>query len=151
MKLVLACVCLILPVLAWHDGNHLLRMDRNLKKLIVEPTKERGLLVLGYMDSFVELFEYLIEKMVNLRHSAKEAAEFYINKRPEGPKFAKLPNNVYEKCEEVFEFNNETSLKFHTLVDLTHSLWGKFVKEYRILENTKTNQSEEQIILGPGP
>lgn len=151
MNLILGVLCLILPVLTWHDGNQLLKMDRILNKLITEPTKERGLLVLGYMDTFVELLEYLIEKMMDLRDSAKEAAIYFFDKRPDGPKFAELPEEVYQKCEQVFEFNNETSSKFDALIDLTHSLWDKFVDEYHVLKNTKTNQSEEQIIFGDGP
>lgn len=142
---------LVLPVLAWHDGNHLLRMDRNIKKLITEPKKEQALLVLGYMDAFLELFEYLIEKMMGLRDSAKEAAEYFVSKRPDGPKFAKLTSNEYENCERVFDFNNETSLKFTTIIELTNSLWPKFISEYQRIQAIETNKSEEEIIFGPGP
>lgn len=151
MNLILGCVILVIPVLAWHDGNHLLRMDRNIKKLITDPKPEKSLLVLGYMDAFLELFEYLIEKMVGLRDSAKEAAEYFVNKRPDGPKFARLSSNEYENCERVFNFNNETTLKFTTVIELTNSLWPKFINEYHNLQKIETNKSEEQIIFGPGP
>ncbi|KAG8298383.1 hypothetical protein J6590_016279 [Homalodisca vitripennis] len=151
MKLIVGLMCSVLPIIAWHDGNHLIRMDRNIKHLITNPTKQRSLLVLGYMDSFVELFEYVIEKMTGFRDSAKEAAEYFVQKRPDGPKFARLPINVYENCEKVFEFNNETSAKFTNLIELTNTLWPKFVKEYQIIRGVETNKSEEEIIFGPGP